>query len=173
MSVKNPSVRTREPKGASDLAPEPAPEAAPQAPEETFGEYRVDEQIGLFIRRAHQRASAIFAGHFADSGLSPLQFTTLMKVRDEGRVSQNHLGRLIHADPATIMGVVKRLSDRNLVRRLPDVGDRRRTLLAITSEGLRLTEELEAVGHKVTRDTLAPLSPDEQAELYRLLGKIN
>jgi hypothetical protein len=38
---------------------------------------------------------------------------------------------------------------------------------------LRLTEELEAVGHKVTRDTLAPLSPDEQAELYRLLGKIN
>jgi hypothetical protein len=33
------------------------------------GDYRVDEQIGMFIRRAHQRASAIFARHFAEAGL--------------------------------------------------------------------------------------------------------
>ncbi|WP_242124724.1 MarR family transcriptional regulator [Sphingobium sp. Sx8-8] len=136
------------------------------------GDYRIDEQIGLYIRRAHQRASAIFSAHFNASGLSPLQFTTLVKVRDEGRVSQNKLGRLVHADPATIMGVVNRLADRNLLRRLPDPNDRRRTLLAITSDGLRLTEELEAMGHAVTRETLAPLEPEEQAELYRLLEKI-
>jgi DNA-binding MarR family transcriptional regulator len=141
-------------------------------PSPLAGDYRIDEQIGLYIRRAHQRASAIFASHFADSGLSPLQFTALMKLREEGRISQNYLGRLVHADPATIMGVIKRLSDRNLVRRLADAGDRRRTLLAITSEGLRLTEEMEAAGHTVTRETLSPLDTAEQAELYRLLAKI-
>jgi DNA-binding MarR family transcriptional regulator len=136
------------------------------------GDYRIDDQIGLFIRRAHQRASAIFSAHFADANLSPLQFTTLVKVRDEGRVSQNQLGRLVHTDPATIMGVVNRLSDRNLLRRLPDPNDRRRTMLAITSDGLKLTEELEVAGHAVTSETLAPLEPAERQELYRLLAKI-
>ncbi|WP_275488797.1 MarR family winged helix-turn-helix transcriptional regulator [Sphingobium arseniciresistens] len=146
--------------------------AQPATVEHLPGDYRIDQQIGLFIRRAHQRASAIFAGHFSASGLSPLQFTALVKVRDEGRVSQNHLGRLVHADPATIMGVVNRLSNRGLLRRLPDSNDRRRTQLAITSDGLRLIEDLEAAGHAVTRETLSPLDPGEQAELYRLLDKI-
>ena len=88
-------------------------------------DYHIDDQIGLLIRRAHQRASAIFAQHFAHSGLSPLQFTALIKIRDEGRVSQNHLGRLVFTDPATIMGVVSRLQDRGFVRRLPDPRDKR------------------------------------------------
>ena len=136
------------------------------------GDYRIDEQIGLLVRRVHQRASAIFASHFNHSGLSPLQFTTLVKIRDEGRVSQNQLGRLVYTDPATIMGVVKRLAERNLIRRLPDQGDKRRTLLAITSEGLKLTEELEAAGHAVTRDILAPLNPEEREQLYRHLSKL-
>lgn len=136
------------------------------------GDYRIDEQIGLLVRRVHQRASAIFANHFADAGLSPLQFTTLIKIRDEGRVSQNQLGRLVYTDPATIMGVVSRLSDRELVRRLPDSADKRRTLLTITSKGLKLTEDLEALGHKVTAETLAPLSGEERTELYMLLSKL-
>lgn len=143
-----------------------------QASVRVLGDYRVNEQIGMFIRRAHQRASAIFSRHFAGAGLSPLQFTALITVRDQGRVSQNLLGRLIHVDPATIMGVVNRLVDRNLLRRLPDPSDKRRTLLAITSDGLKLTETLEQAGHDVTTETLAPLTPEEQAALYELLGKV-
>ena len=157
-----------------DLSPVPLASGDRAAAKELYlvGDYRIDDQIGLLIRRAHQRASAIFHAHFSDANLSPLQFTTLVKVRDEGRVSQNQLGRLVHTDPATIMGVVNRLSGRNLLRRLPDPNDRRRTMLAITSEGLKLTEDLEVAGRAVTSETLAPLDSAERQELYRLLAKI-
>ncbi|MGN7932701.1 MarR family winged helix-turn-helix transcriptional regulator [Sphingopyxis sp. 22461] len=137
------------------------------------GDYHVDDQIGLLIRRAHQRASAIFAQHFSHSGLSPLQFTALIKIRDEGRVSQNQLGRLVFVDPSTIMGVVARLHDRGFIRRLPDPRDKRRMLLTITSTGLKLAEDLECVGHEVTRATLAPLTMSERAQLHDLLSKLN
>jgi DNA-binding MarR family transcriptional regulator len=96
----------------------------------------------------------------------------LVKVRDEGRVSQNLLGRLVNIDPATIMGIIQRLSDRQLIRRLPDPTDRRRTLLSITSTGLKLVEDIQAAGHAVTAETLEPLDPDEQRLFLSLLAKL-
>jgi DNA-binding MarR family transcriptional regulator len=134
--------------------------------------YHLEGQIGFILRRAHQRASSIFAAHFQEANLSPVQFAALVKIRDLGRVSQNQLGRLISMDPATIMGVVNRLEDRKLARRMADSADRRRTLVAITSEGLRLVEDCEALGNAVTKETLQNLSPEEQRTLIDLLNRI-
>ncbi len=87
-------------------------------------------------------------------------------------MSQNLLGRLVNIDPATIMGIIQRLSDRQLIRRLPDPTDRRRTLLSITSTGLKLVEDIQAAGHAVTAETLEPLDPDEQRLFLSLLAKL-
>jgi DNA-binding MarR family transcriptional regulator len=135
-------------------------------------DYRLEDQVGFLIRRAHQRATAIFNRQFAAAGLSAVQFAALVKVRDEGRVSQNHLGRLVHLDPVTIMGVINRLADRDLIQRSPDTSDKRRTLLSITSIGLKLLEDMEAAGHQVSADTLEPLDEPEKAQFLRLLGKL-
>jgi len=147
--------------------------SASAAPNPTTGsDYRLEEQVGFLIRRAHQRATAIFNRQFASSGLSGVQFAALVKVRDEGRVSQNHLGRLVNLDPVTIMGVINRLADRDLIQRMPDVSDKRRTLLSITSAGLKLLEHMQAAGHQVSADTLEPLNEQERAQFLRLLGKL-
>jgi len=135
-------------------------------------DYRLEGQVGFLIRRAHQRATAIFNRQFATAGLSAVQFAALVKVRDEGRVSQNQLGRLVHLDPVTIMGVINRLADRDLIRRMPDASDKRRTLLSITSIGLKLLEDMQTAGHQVSADTLEPLDEQEKAEFLRLLSKL-
>ena len=134
--------------------------------------YQLESQAGFLLRRAHQRASAIFNRHFQDAGLSPVQFAALVKIRDEGRVSQNQLGRLIHMDPATIMGVVTRLATRDLICRVQNPSDRRMTVLGITSVGLKLVEECEAHGLHVTEETLAPLSEAERETFLSLLAKL-
>ena len=136
------------------------------------GRYDLDAQIGFVLRRAHQRATAIFTGYFKEANLSPVQFAALIKVRDEGQVSQNKLGRLISIDPATIMGVISRLVDRGLICRLPDPVDRRRTMLSITPASLQLLKSCESIGLEVSRVTLNNLSPDEQETLRNLLAKI-
>ena len=71
------------------------------------GEYRLQEQVGFILRKAHQRHVAIFAAHIGD--LTPPQFAALAKLNDVGETSQNQLGALIAMDAATIKGVIDRL----------------------------------------------------------------
>ena len=72
-----------------------------------------------------------------------MQFTSLVKIRDEDRVSQNLLGRHTHTDPATIMGIVNRLVQRQLIRKRTDPADKRKSALILTAKGLKLIESLE------------------------------
>ena len=62
--------------------------------------YVLEDQIGHMLRRAHQRASAIFQEIMTER-LTPPQFAALVKIRDFGTVSQNRLGRSVAMDPAT------------------------------------------------------------------------
>ncbi len=134
--------------------------------------YTIEQQVGFLLRRAHQRSAGIFQNLFASSGLTPLQFTSLVKIRDQGRASQNLLGRLTYADPATIMGVINRLVQRGLIRKSADPDDKRKSILILTSKGLNLIESLETAAREVSRETLAPLTPNEQKKFLRLLTKL-
>lgn len=134
--------------------------------------YRVERQIGYLLRRAHQRASAIFQEQIGDPNITPTQFSSLVKLHEDGEVSQNRLGRLVGMDKATTQGVIRRLKVRNLVSSRADPGDARRTLLRLTGDGELLVQRLMAAGPRVTTETLKPLSPDEQSQLVDLLARI-
>ena len=134
--------------------------------------YIIEEQAGFLLRRAHQRSSGIFQELFINSGLTPMQFTSLVKIRDEGHVSQNLLGRLNNADPATIMGIVNRLVERRLIQKKVDPGDKRKSLLQLTEKGLELIKSLESAAHQVSKHTLKPLSVSEQKIFLKLLAKL-
>lgn len=136
------------------------------------GDYRLEEQIGFLLRRAHQRATAIFSVRFAEHGLTPTQFAALAKIADGGEVSQNRLGRLTAMDPATMKGVIGRLSGRGLIARRADERDRRRTQWRLTEAGSALLARARGNGFGVTDETLKPLSARERATLLRLLEKI-
>ena len=133
--------------------------------------YVLEDQIGHLLRRAHQRASAIFQEVMTE-GLTPPQFATLVKIRDFGTVSQNRLGRSVAMDPATSQGVTQRLLAKELIERRDDPGDRRRALLSLTPDGEAIVERLVPLGKQVTAETLDPLSPEEQKQFLALLAKI-
>ncbi|MDH3231155.1 MAG: MarR family transcriptional regulator [Alphaproteobacteria bacterium] len=137
----------------------------------TAGKYVLEDQVGHLLRRAHQRASAIFQEHMAE-GLTPQQYAALIKVRDFGSVSQNRLGRAVAMDPATSQGVVQRLAAKHLVRRADDPKDRRRSVLSLTPDGKKLVETLIPLGQEITAEILEPLSRDEQATFLNLLKKL-
>lgn len=135
--------------------------------------YVLEEQIGHLLRRAHQRATAIFLDRLGNRfDLTPTQYAALVKLRDSGSVSQNHLGRLTAMDPATIQGVIRRLEERALIERSGDPGDRRRTQLRLSAAGEALVGEAIASGAVVSAETLSPLSPAEQVRLLALLRKL-
>lgn len=134
--------------------------------------YRLEAQIGHLLRRAHQRATAIFQAEIGDGNVTPTQFAALVRLLEEGETSQNHLGRLTAMDPATIQGVIRRLVERRLIDSRQDPDDRRRTLLRLSAEGRDLVARLLPNGPRVSAATLHPLDATEQRTLLALLKRL-
>ncbi|RYE50029.1 MAG: MarR family transcriptional regulator, partial [Rhizobiaceae bacterium] len=138
---------------------------------EGVSEYRVDQQIGFFLRQANQRHVAIFAGRMGDR-LTTTQWAALSKLKEIQPTSQNQLGRETAMDVATIKGVVDRLVARDLVRTEPDPRDGRRLILSLTPEGEAAMDRNLATARAVTEETLSPLTSGERMILIELLTKI-
>jgi len=133
-------------------------------------DYRLQDQVGFILRRAHQRHVSIFAAHIAD--LTPPQFAALAKLRDVGETSQNQLGQLIAMDAATVKGVIDRLKARGFVELTRHEVDKRRLLVSLTAEGREAVERLIPLAQKITEETLSPLSPKEVAIFMKVLAKM-
>ena len=133
-------------------------------------EYRLQDQIGFVLRKAHQRHLAIFASRIAD--LTPPQFAALAKLADVGETSQNQLGSLIAMDAATVKGVIDRLKARGLVDLTKHDADKRRLMVSLTTEGRATVDRLIPLAQQITAETLAPLSRKEAATLLKLLSRI-
>src|SRR5580693_7661554 len=111
--------------------------------------YVLNEQVGFLLRVAMQRHTAIFTGRMVEE-LTQTQFAALAKLLEAGPCSQNHLGRLIYLDAATIKGVVDRLRARGLVSTAGDAKDRRRRAVALTPAGRRVTAAAISVAAQIT-----------------------
>src|SRR5688572_1972692 len=137
----------------------------------TTREYVIEDQVGFLMRIAMQRHTSIFMSRMVHD-LTQTQFATLAKLVEVGTCSQNHLGRLIYLDAATIKGVIDRLRARKLVMIEGNPEDRRRSMIATTNTGRRIAAEAIAMAHKITKETIAPLGPGERRQILRLLQKL-
>ncbi|WP_370400271.1 MarR family winged helix-turn-helix transcriptional regulator [Sulfitobacter sp. JB4-11] len=133
--------------------------------------YVLEDQVGYLLRLASQQHAVIFQKHAIDN-LTPTQFSTILRVAEVGEVSQNHLGRLTAMDVATIKGVVDRLKAKGLAQSMSDPNDKRRSIITLTKKGATIVEDLKAMGHAITEETLAPLDTAERKTFLRLLRKL-
>ena len=137
-----------------------------------LGTYRLEEQVGFFLRRANQRHAAIFLERMPED-LTPTQWAALVKVAELLSVSQNQLGRDTAMDAATIKGVIDRLLKRGFVSTGPDPADGRRTLIALAPAGRAAVEAGLVRAAEVTEATLRPLAAHERKTLLDLLRRIS
>ncbi len=129
--------------------------------------------MGILLHRAHRRLDAIASELVASSGLTARQFQVLVGVVFQGPCSQHLIGDKLGIDGATLTGVVNRLEQRGLLKRLQHPTDRRARHLAATSAGQRLVLEEQAdFPARADAQLLRQLTEDEREDLRRLLGKI-
>jgi DNA-binding MarR family transcriptional regulator len=132
----------------------------------------LDDQVAHLLRRAHQRASALFLGILGEHQLTPTQFFAMARLHERGQLSQNRLGRLSAMDPATIQGVIRRLEERGLIQRTPDADDRRRMVLTLTAQGTELVAALLHHADTVSEAILEPLDAEERDLFVDLLRRV-
>jgi DNA-binding MarR family transcriptional regulator len=133
--------------------------------------YRLDDQVGFLLRRAHQRHTALFHQKMPER-LTPTQFAAMARLQERGPLSQNRLGRAIALDAATIKGVVDRLVGRGLLRVEPDPDDGRRSLVSLTAEGEQTARRCSQLAVEISAETLAPVPAEEREQLLALLADL-
>lgn len=134
-------------------------------------DYLLDTQVGFLMRVAMQRHTSIFMGNMIED-LTQTQFAVMAKLHEVGPSSQNHLGRLVYLDAATIKGVVDRLGLRGFIATSSDPNDRRRRAVSLTDKGAKVMKAAVRVASEISAKTLRPLTAEEQRTLTRLLKKM-
>lgn len=131
---------------------------------------KVDDMPGHHIRRLNQIAVAVFHAEVgaAGSDLTPVQFAALATLNDNPGIDQATLAGLIAYDRTTIMGVVDRLVQKELVTRTVSGTDRRSRRLEPTDAGKRLLAAIAPAVAKAQRLMLSGLS-DSEADLFMSL----
>lgn len=133
--------------------------------------YKLDEQVGYILRLVSQRHATVFNKH-SELGLTPTQFSALVRVAEMGSCSQNLLGRRTAMDVATIKGVVTRLKAKGFVALAADLDDKRRTVVSLTDKGHEVISKLHKFGSAVTEETLAPLAREERKVFLEMLKRL-
>ena len=103
-------------------------------------------------------------------GLTGPQLWALWELGRAGPLSLKALSARMHLDPSTVTGVVDRLQKRDLLVRAPDLEDRRRVILSLTTAG---AEVLKAAPHPAQSQLLHALHAMPPAEVEGLNRALN
>ena len=112
--------------------------------------------------------------HFARYGLSRGKFTLLMQLylADEKGLTPSECAERAGVTKATITGLLDGLERDGLVRRFPDLADRRMLRLQLTDQGRELLSQMLPDHFCRTTDLMANLTDSEKKTLIKLLNKV-
>jgi MarR family transcriptional regulator, organic hydroperoxide resistance regulator len=120
-------------------------------------------RAGSAVRNHMERAV------LSDYDLSWAAFTVLWVLWIWGEQETGHVASEAGVTKGTLTGVIKTLTARRLVRRIPHRDDRRRVSIDLTARGRALIEELFPVFNSHETLAVSGLTATEQRELARLL----
>ncbi|GER88139.1 MarR family transcriptional regulator [Dictyobacter vulcani] len=110
---------------------------------------------------------------FAEYGLSTRQFWALQHLDEENGRSMVDLSRLLITDKSNVTGIVDRLENMELVKRVPSTHDRRVTLITLTAEGSRLREKVDENHALRIFDLMKVLDASQLQMLFEYLTSVS
>lgn len=144
-------------------------------PSEKLTPPRIDdiyESPGHLIRRYQQISTSIFAEELGESGLTPVQYASLLAIRDQPGIDQRSLSRIIAIDRSTVGTVLKTLEAKGLILRTVPSENQRIKTAHCTEAGEALLQATRLAIADVQRRLLEPLSTVEQRAFLGLLSRL-
>lgn len=127
---------------------------------------------GHLIRRAQQIGVAIFMDELGEYGITPVQFASLIAIRDNPGIDQKSLGHLIAIDRSTVANVLSGLEKKKFICRIVPAHNQRIKQLFTLASGNELLAAAQDSVLRVQERILAPLAADEAETFLRLLNKV-
>jgi DNA-binding MarR family transcriptional regulator len=143
-----------------------------RAPVEATATARFTNLPSWLITQTAQHAHRLVSEGMAAAGARGYHYRALACLDEFGPASQADLGRRSGIHLSDLVATINELADQQLVERAPDPADRRRNIITSTPAGRRRLRRLEKQLSRTQDELLAPLSPEERAQLTQLLGRV-
>jgi DNA-binding MarR family transcriptional regulator len=129
------------------------------------GQYHSLALIGHLTRAGRRAAETLLD----PSGLRPRHLIALTLLSDHGAANQQALAETLSLDPSNVVGLLNELEERGLITRRRHPEDRRRHIVAISTDGKKQLRAAQRLLAQVEDDVLRALSAEERATLHSLL----
>ncbi|GAW93353.1 MarR family winged helix-turn-helix transcriptional regulator [Calderihabitans maritimus] len=131
------------------------------------------ECINFLLSKAQQAVYRLFREELAPFGVTPAQYGVLNCLWNKDQQTPKQISETLHLDGSTLTGVLDRMEQKGLVRRIPDPHDRRTVRIALTSKGQELKRPLEQAIVRANNKVLENLSEEEVRQIKRLLDRLS
>lgn len=130
----------------------------------------LDNQLCFPLYAAAKEVVRRYTPFLAPFDLTYTQYIAMMVLWEKKTVSVNELGKQLMLDSGTLTPLLRKLEDKKYLLREKSAKDGRRLIVSLTPEGASLKDKMVVVPQKM--GTCVHLSPEETAELKRLLKKV-
>ncbi|CAO3358522.1 MarR family winged helix-turn-helix transcriptional regulator [Azospirillum melinis] len=127
---------------------------------------------GHLIRRLNQISVALFFEEAGELGITPRQFAALHMIREMPDIDQGTLSNMVAMDKTTIVKVLERLVEKELITRTRSPTDRRTNVLNVTEAGAKLVKQIEPMLNRSDQRILAPLKRADQKKFMEMLTQL-
>ncbi|EKZ5284047.1 MarR family transcriptional regulator [Klebsiella aerogenes] len=106
-------------------------------------------------------------------GMSQASWVAVSAIaRNEQPLSQSELAQELGVESATIVPLINRLVELELVERVKPDSDKRKRLLVATTKGMALFHQVKAVADDLREEILTAITAEEREQTHRVLEKL-
>lgn len=132
----------------------------------------LNERLGYFVRRLQAWVFQDFIHRLASIDISPAQFSVLVVISANPRLSQSQLAATLGIERARMVRLLHRLESRGLTQRLPSSDDSRRHALQLTRDGEKVLARAKVLAAEHETALKEKLGPGPYRRLLETLRKI-
>lgn len=155
--------------GLQDLREYPVAEAEAEAARDSL---RYDVRILQSVRRIIRGLDIYSRKLAAEYGITGPQLACVRTVVQHGQLTQLELSEKVHLSASTIVGILDRLEQKQLVRRERDTRDRRRINVSATDQGRALVARAPSPLDEALPKALEGLGELEKATIALSLERL-
>jgi DNA-binding MarR family transcriptional regulator len=145
----------------------PADSFAPQVPEKNY-ELRILQSLRRIIRAVDMHSHKLSSQY----KITGPQLGCLIALKEEQPLTIAQLAKKVYLSPSTLVGIIDRLEEKDLVQRKRDPSDRRRVQIYVTTQGTDLIAAAPSLLQETLVSALKELPEPEQISITMALEKL-
>jgi len=139
----------------------------PEVPKGSY-DLRILQALRRIIRAVDIHSHKLATQH----NITGPQLACLLTVAGEGPLTSSNLAKKVYLSPSTVVGIIDRLEEKQLVARNRSRVDRRQVHISVTARGEKLIADAPSLLQDTLANALAELPEIEQVSITMALEKL-